>query len=80
MQKETAALHLVFKAVVIVPNERTRDFGSLVAIARHEAKKREKTSETPPILSLRFFPELGIYVAVYEAKELQKPEVKRQSG
>jgi hypothetical protein len=29
---------------------------------------------------MRFFPELGVYVAVYEAEATQKPEVKKQSG
>ena len=70
----------MLKALVIIPNEQTREFGALLAVARAEARKREKAHQNPPILALRFFPELGVYVAVYEAQATQKPEVKRQSG
>jgi len=70
----------MLKALVIVPNEQTKEYGSLLAIARHEAKKREKASENPPILALRYFAELGVFVAVYQAEEIQKPEVKGQGG
>jgi len=57
----------MLKALVIAPNEKTTEFGSLLAIARTEARKREQSNENPPIRALRFFPELGVYVAVYEA-------------
>ena len=67
----------MLKALVIAPNEKTREFGCLLAVARAEARKREKTNHNPPILSLRFIPELSIYVAVYEAED---SEVKKQSG
>ena len=70
----------VLKALVIVPNERTKEVGALLAVARAEARKREKTRQNPPVLALRFFPELNVYVAVYEAQATQKPEVKKQSG
>jgi hypothetical protein len=70
----------MLKALVIVPNEQTKEFGSLLAVARAEARKREHADKNPPILALRFFPELCIYVAVYEAQEIQKLEVKGQSG
>ena len=72
--------HNVLKALVIIPNPKTSDFGCLLAVARAEARKREKAHQNPPILALRFFPELGVYVAVYEAQATQKPEVKKQSG
>ena len=64
----------VLKALVIVPNEKTREFGSLLAVARAEAQKREKADKNPPIRALNFVPELGIYVAIYEALDVQKPE------
>jgi hypothetical protein len=70
----------ILKALVIIPNEQTKDYGSLLAIARHEAKKREKASENPPIRALKFIPELHVYVALYEAQATQKPEVKKHSG
>jgi len=70
----------MLKALVIVPNEKTKEVGALLAVARAEARKREHVNTNPPILALRFFPELGIYVAVYEAQEVQKTEVKKHSG
>jgi len=33
----------VLKALVIVPNSQTTEFGSLLAVARAEARKREQT-------------------------------------
>jgi len=62
----------VLKALVIIPNSRTREVGDLLAVARAEARKREHADKNPPIRSLRFFPELGVYVAVYEAQHKQK--------
>jgi hypothetical protein len=69
----------LFRALVIIPNEKTVEYGSLLAVARAEARKREKCVRNPPILALRVLPELGIYVAVYEA--LEKPvEDAKQKG
>jgi len=65
----------VLKALVIVPNEQTKEYGSLLAVARAQARKREHLDQNPPIRALKFFPELGVYVAVYEAQDVQKPEV-----
>jgi hypothetical protein len=59
----------MLKALVIVPNEQTKEIGALLAVARAEARKREHADKNPSILSLRFFSELGIYVAVYEAQD-----------
>ena len=67
----------MLKALVISPNEKTAEFGSLLAIARTEARKREKSEQNPPILALKYFPELSIYVAVYEAKEKPAQDVKQ---
>ena len=66
------------KALVIVPNEQTREVGALLAVARQAARNREQTEKNPPILALRFVPELGVYIAVYQAIEIQKQEAKRQ--
>jgi hypothetical protein len=57
----------MLKALVISPNERTVDFGCLLAIARAEACRREQTKVNPTISSLVFVAELGVYVAVYQA-------------
>jgi hypothetical protein len=70
----------MLKALVIVPNEQTKEVGALLAVARQAARNREHIEKNPPILALRFFPELYVYVAVYEAQEIKKSEVKGQSG
>ena len=59
----------MLKALVIATNEKTTEFGSILAIARSEARKREQSNENPPVRALRFFPEIGVYVAVYEAAD-----------
>ena len=59
----------MFKALVVSPNEKTTELGSIFAIARSEARKREQSKENPPIRALRYFPELGVYVAIYEAAD-----------
>jgi hypothetical protein len=69
----------MLKALVITPNEKTREFGSLLAVARAEARRREQSEKNPPIRALGYFAELCIYVAVYEAVE--KPIQKmKQAG
>ena len=70
----------MLKALVIVPNEQTEEYGCLLAVARAEARKREHSDKNPPIRALRFFPELGVYVAVYEGTKRSKQEVTTQSG
>jgi hypothetical protein len=70
----------MLKALIIIPNEKTSEFGCLLAVARAEARKREHAEKNPPILALEFLSKLGVYVAVYEAQEIPKPEVKKQSG
>jgi hypothetical protein len=59
----------VLKALVITPNEKTTEFGSLLAVARTEARKREKSKENPPFRALKLFPELNVYVAIYELQQ-----------
>jgi hypothetical protein len=68
----------LLKALVIATNEKTTEFGSILAIARSEARKRERSKENPPIRALKFFPELSIYVAVYEAVENPVEGVKQK--
>jgi hypothetical protein len=80
VHERNIAGYSILKAIVVAPNEKTKEFGILLAIARTEARRREHTDKNPPILALRFFPELGVYVAVYEAQEIQKTEVKERRG
>jgi hypothetical protein len=58
----------ILRSLVIVPNEKTTDFGSLLAIARSEACKREHIQENPVVRAITFVAELGVYVAVYQVK------------
>jgi hypothetical protein len=64
------------KALVISPNQKTAEFGSLLAIARASARKRENSQENPPIRALQFIAELGVFVAVYEAIDNINPDQK----
>lgn len=59
----------MLKALVIMPNDNTKEVGSLLAIARDAARKREGCTGNPPICALHFVAELGIFVAIYEAIE-----------
>ncbi|MGD0405472.1 MAG: hypothetical protein ABSB10_02305 [Candidatus Bathyarchaeia archaeon] len=62
----------MFKALVIAANEKTVEFGSLLAVARAEARKREHSQDNPPILALRFLAELNVYVAVYQVADVPR--------
>ena len=62
----------MLKALVISPNEKTVDLGSLLAVARAEARKREHAEQNPPILALRFLAELNVYVAVYQVADVPR--------
>jgi hypothetical protein len=68
-QKNRKEASKALKALVVTPNEKTAEFGSILAVARAEARRREKCERNPSVRALRFFPELGVYVAVYEAVE-----------
>lgn len=71
---------MLLKALVIVPNSRTKEIGDLLAIARAEARKREHADKNPPIRALVFVPELQVYCAIYEAqnRDIQKPGVAKR--
>ena len=66
----------MLKSLVISPNEKTGDFGCLLAIARAEACRREQVVVNPTVRALVFVAELGVYVAVYESSEKKIPEQK----
>lgn len=57
----------MLKALVISINGKTSEVGSLLAVARSEARRRERVEVNPPVRALVFVAELGVYVAVYEA-------------
>jgi hypothetical protein len=57
----------ILKAIVISPNEKTKDLGSILAIARTESSRREHTQENATVRAIVFVPELGVYVAIYES-------------
>jgi hypothetical protein len=65
----------LLKAIVISPNEKTDDLGSILAIARSEACRREQVRVNPPVRALVFVAEVGVYVAVYEATELTSKNI-----
>lgn len=67
----------MLKAIVVLLDQKKKEIGEILAISRSEARKRERANQNPPILALKFVPELAIYVAIYEAQE---SEVKKQSG
>jgi len=70
----------MLKALVIVPNRRTKEYGSLLAVARAEARKREHADKNPPVRALVFVPQLQVYCAIYEAENrgVQKPGVDKR--
>ena len=68
----------MLKTLVITPNEKTFEFGSLLAVARAEARWREHSDVNSPIRALQFLPEIGIYVAVYEASEASAQNVQQK--
>ena len=56
----------MLKSLVIYPNEKTRDMGSVLQIARSVAKKIEHTDVNISILNIIFDPVNQVYVAIYE--------------
>ena len=56
----------MLKSLVIYPNEKTRDMGSVLQIARSVAKKIEHTDVNIPVLNIIFDPVNQVYVAIYE--------------
>lgn len=64
---------MTLRAIVVYPNERTSDLGCLLAIARAEACRREGVKVNPPVRSLVFVAELGVYVAIYQTAEKSNP-------
>jgi hypothetical protein len=57
----------ILRALVIIPSEKTTDLGCWLAIVKIKACKREHAQENPVVRTMVFVPELGGYVAVYDA-------------
>jgi len=57
----------MLKALVIVLNDRTQDVGSLLAIARAEDEKRERTHQNVSVKKMVLVSKRGLRVALYEA-------------
>ena len=64
----------MLRALVIVPNSRTKQIGDLLSIAKAEIRKREHIGKNLPILALEYVSRLGVFIAIYE---VQKPRVLR---
>lgn len=60
------------RALVITPNERTKDVGDILAIARAEAQKREHTRQNISIKVVKFVAELSVYVALYMVPDVRE--------
>jgi hypothetical protein len=56
----------MLKSLVIVPNEKTKDLGDILQIARSLAKRKEHTDDNIPVLNIIFDPVTKVYIAVYE--------------
>ena len=57
----------LLEALVIYPNERTKDRRRLVNIASAQAKRKEKTKKDIVMRAIPYIPELNVFVAVYES-------------
>jgi len=56
----------MLKAIVVLANQRTRDLNDILHIAASEIQKREHIHKRVKIKALKFIPECGVYVAIYE--------------
>jgi hypothetical protein len=69
----------MLKSLVIVPNEKTKDLGDILQIARSLAKRKEHTDANIPVLNVIFDPVTKVYIAVYEWSSNPQDERKRQN-
>lgn len=55
----------MLRALVIVPNQKTKDVGDLLAIARATAQKIAHTRKNVNVRSILYDPVTQVYVALY---------------
>ena len=67
---------MMLKSLVIYPNERTKDLGAILQIARSLAKKKEHMEANFQIVSLLYDSSTRVYVALYE--DVQTPPEPRK--
>jgi len=65
----------MLRALVIAPNQRTKDVGDLLAIARTAAQKREHTRQNVTVHSIIYDPVTQVYVALYRVPEVREGKV-----
>ena len=65
----------MLRALVITPNQRTKDMGDILQIARATAQKCEHTHQNVNIKAIQFVASLGVYVAVYELPDVREGKV-----
>lgn len=70
----------MIKALVIYVNERVKDMGNVLAIARATAQKLERTHENVKVRNILYDPVTGVYVALYESPRSSKPLDARGRG
>lgn len=56
------------KSLVILLNDKMKDMGDVLAVARSTAQKKEHTHRNMNVKALHFIPELDCYVALYEVQ------------
>lgn len=56
----------MLRAIVVMPNQKTKEIGNILKIARAEAQRREHSHQKLNVRALVFVPECSVYVAVYE--------------
>ena len=67
----------MLKALVIIPNSRTREISDILQIAKSSARKAAHLEKNPPILAIEYISRLNVYVVVYE---VFKAKVSRLRG
>jgi len=64
------------KALVVIPNDKVRDFGDLLAIGRAEAKRILRTRENVNVKDILYSAKCGVHIVVFEVPESAMVEAK----
>lgn len=65
----------MLRALVVYPNERIKDHGDILKIARSEIQKKEHTHQNINIKTIHYIPECGCYVALYKIPGVREGKV-----